>query len=150
MKIFTRLMIPAALGLLMAFGAQAKPQLLNEVAAVVNQGVVLQSEVSDLVLQIKQNAKQAHQSLPDSLVLHKQALDHLVQQALQLQVAKKQGLQVSDEQLEQAINSVASGRKMSVTQLRSSVGRIVPRSRTTQDQPQLAVRSLDSCGASVY
>ncbi|WP_108652195.1 peptidylprolyl isomerase SurA [Dongshaea marina] len=121
MKKIVRLMAGTICALLLAFAVQAKPVLLDQVAAVVNQGVVLQSEVQELVAQIKRNAKQANQPLPDDKVLEKQALDHLIQQALQLQVAKKQGLQVSDEQLEQAISSVASSRKMSVTALKADL-----------------------------
>ncbi len=61
--------------------------------------------------------------LPDDATLRKQALDRLIQESLQLQLADRQGLKISDTQLEQAIQSIAADNKMTLDQLRAQLAR---------------------------
>ncbi|MFC3913119.1 peptidylprolyl isomerase SurA [Pseudaeromonas sharmana] len=100
------------------FGLQAEAQTLDRVVAVVNQDVILQSQLDTLVNKVQLDAAAAHQSLPDEAQLRKQALDRLISESLVLQLADRQGLRVSDTQLDQAIASIAAEQKMSVDQLR--------------------------------
>ena len=61
---------------------QAKEVLLDKVAAIVNSGVVLQSEVTDLLASIKLKAKKNGQSLPTDKALRVQVMDKLINDAL--------------------------------------------------------------------
>ena len=71
---------------------------------------------------VKASAQESGQSLPDDVTLRKQALDRLIQESLQLQLAERQGLKISDTQLEQAIQSIAADNKMNLEQLRAQLG----------------------------
>lgn len=99
------------------------PELIDKVLAVVNKDVVLASQQEALVNKIKFSAKESGQALPDDATLRKQALDRLIQESLQLQLADRQGLKISDTQLEQAINSIAADNKMNLEQLRAQLDR---------------------------
>ena len=77
---------------LCASTAFAAPQEVDKVAAVVNNGVVLQSDVDGLMQSVKQQAGQAKQQLPDDATLRHQILDRLIMDQIQLQMASKMGI----------------------------------------------------------
>lgn len=100
--------------------AQAN-EVLDRVAVIVNDGVILQSEVETMLVQIKRNAAEQDIKLPSDDVLRVQAIDRLVLQEIQLQIARRNGIEVSDAQLEQTINSIAREAGISVEELRSEI-----------------------------
>ncbi|MFM4803482.1 peptidylprolyl isomerase SurA [Aeromonas bivalvium] len=116
-------LLTAGLFGVMSQSAFASPELIDKVLAVVNKDVVLASQQDALVNKIKFSAKESGQALPDDATLRKQALDRLIQESLQLQLADRQGLKISDTQLEQAIRSIAADNKMSLEQLRAQLER---------------------------
>lgn len=91
--------------------------LLDRVAAVVNDGVVLKSEVDDQVLMVTERLKQQRTELPAANVLRQQILERLVVQEIQLQRADRGGVQVSDEMLNNSLRDVAERNKMTLDQL---------------------------------
>ena len=95
-------------------------QLLDRVAVVVNEGVVLQSEVEQLLQQVKRNAQQKGTDLPSDRVLRIQAMDRLILAELQLQMAERMGITISDTQLQQALEAIAQDQNMSMDELRST------------------------------
>ena len=102
-----------------ANAAFAAPQEVDKVAAVVDNGVVLESDVNGLLQSVKLNAQQAGQQLPDDKTLRHQIIERLIMDNIQLQMAKKMGITVSDADLDKAIANIAAQNKMSVDQLRS-------------------------------
>ncbi|WP_411360116.1 peptidylprolyl isomerase SurA [Pseudidiomarina salilacus] len=97
--------------------------VLDRVAVVVNDGVILQSEVDAMVQQIKVNAQQQDINLPADDVLRVQAIDRLVLQELQLQVARRAGVEVTDAQLEQTLVGIAQDAGINVDALREEITR---------------------------
>ncbi|WP_445400701.1 peptidylprolyl isomerase SurA [Zobellella sp. An-6] len=114
-----QLLIAAGLGLVSA--ASQAVELLDKVAAVVNQDVVLESQLNGLVNQVRQSARAAGQPLPEEQQLRKQALERLILESLQLQLADRLGLRITDTQLEQAIANIARSEGKTVEQLRAGV-----------------------------
>ena len=80
---------------------------LDRIAAVVNDGVVLSSELDQETDKIIVRLKQQKTELPDSKILRKQVLERLVNQELQLQRANKAGLKITDEMLNSQLNEIA-------------------------------------------
>ncbi len=99
--------------------AFAAPQVVDKVAAVVNNGVVLESDVDNMMRTVKSQAQQANQQLPDDKALRHQILERQVMDSIILQMGEKAGVQVSDQQLDQAIQNIAAQNRMSMDQLRS-------------------------------
>ncbi|WP_380182079.1 peptidylprolyl isomerase SurA [Kalamiella sp. sgz302252] len=116
MKNWRMLILGAALTASSAFAA---PQVVDKVAAVVNNGVVLESDVDGMMRSVKSQAQQAGQQLPDDKTLRHQIVERLVMDNILLQMAKQAGIQIQDDQLDQAIANIAAQNKMSVDQLRS-------------------------------
>jgi peptidyl-prolyl cis-trans isomerase SurA len=81
--------------------------LLDRIAAVVNDGVVLESEVDDQMKQVTARLQAQNMTLPPESVLRKQVLDRLIMQRLELEQANHDGITVSDDQLNAALEDVA-------------------------------------------
>ena len=117
----------ASLVLLASLGASvAYPQtretsstgvLLDRVAATVNEGVVLSSELEEQMLAISQRLRSQSLDLPPQNVLRQQVLDRLVLQELQMQRANRAGIKVSDETLNNALRDVAEQNKIPLADL---------------------------------
>ncbi|WP_271460714.1 peptidylprolyl isomerase SurA [Pantoea leporis] len=99
--------------------AFAAPQVVDKVAAVVNNGVVLESDVDNMMRTVKSQAQQANQQLPDDKTLRHQILERQVMDAIILQMGERAGVQITDQQLDQAIQNIAAQNRMSLDQLRS-------------------------------
>lgn len=97
----------------------AAPQVVDKVAAVVNNGVVLESDVDGLMQSVKLNAAQARQQLPDDATLRNQIMERLIMDQIILQMGQKMGVKISDEQLDQAIANIAKQNNMTLDQMRS-------------------------------
>ncbi|MDH3549838.1 MAG: peptidylprolyl isomerase [Gammaproteobacteria bacterium] len=82
-------------------------EFLDGVAAIVNEGVVLKSQLADQMAIITQRAQEQNMQLPPADVLQEQVLERLILSEIQLQRAARIGLQVSDEMLNQSIAGIA-------------------------------------------
>ncbi|MCW8832349.1 MAG: peptidylprolyl isomerase SurA [Colwellia sp.] len=100
---------------------QAKEEQLDKVAAIVNSSVVLESEVQDLLNNIKTQAKKNNQSLPSDKALRTQVMDKLINDSLILQIGERMGVQVSDAQLDQTIGNMAQENKLTLSQFREAI-----------------------------
>ncbi|QWT42058.1 peptidylprolyl isomerase SurA [Dickeya dadantii] len=116
MKNWRALVLGLALSANMAFAA---PQEVNKIAAVVDNSVVLESDINSLLQSVKLNAQEAGQQLPDDATLRHQILERLIMDNIVLQMAQKMGVQITDEQLDRSIANIAAQNRMSVDQLRS-------------------------------
>ncbi|HNV82735.1 MAG TPA: peptidylprolyl isomerase [Arenimonas sp.] len=105
-----------------AIQAQDQPVAsVDGIAAVVDEDVILNSEVERAVQNIKaQYAKQPGQ-LPPEDVLRKQVLERLVLLRLQVERAKNSGVRISDNEINQAIQNIANQNKLTLDQLRTQI-----------------------------
>jgi peptidyl-prolyl cis-trans isomerase SurA len=94
-----------------------KGALLDRVAAVVNDGVVLNSELDDQITIVGERLRQQKLELPPQNVLRQQVLERLVLQEIQAQRATKAGLKVPDETLNTALTDVAQRNGIPLSQL---------------------------------
>jgi peptidyl-prolyl cis-trans isomerase SurA len=91
--------------------------LLDRVAAVVNDGVVLQSELDAQSREIEARLRAQNVALPPESVLRGQVLDRLVQEEIQQQHADRAGIRVSDEQVNAALEDIARRQNLTLEQL---------------------------------
>jgi len=97
--------------------ASSSGVLLDRVAATVNEGVVLASELDEQMLMITERLRGQKLDLPPTNVLRQQILDRLVLQELQMQRANRAGIKVSDETLNNALRDVAEQNKIALADL---------------------------------
>ncbi len=100
---------------------QAAPKELDRVIAVVNDGVVLNSEMTAMRQTVTRNAASGDRELPPQDVLEEQMRERLIVEELQLQEAKRLGIQIDDSQLQQAIENIANEQSVSVSALRDKM-----------------------------
>ncbi|OYW91373.1 MAG: peptidylprolyl isomerase SurA, partial [Alishewanella sp. 32-51-5] len=94
---------------------------IDRVAAIVDNGVVLKSDIDEIVERVKRNAQAQGQTLPSDQALRTQATERLIMTSLQLQMAQRMGLQISDAQLDDTIRNIAQEEKLTLEQFRQRV-----------------------------
>ncbi|WP_281559725.1 peptidylprolyl isomerase SurA [Thalassomonas sp. RHCl1] len=104
-----------------ALNLQAEEVPLDRIAAVANTGVVLESEIQDLIQSIKQQAKNNNQELPSDNALRVQVMDKLINDSLILQIGERMGVQVSDAQLDETLTNMARDNGLSLEQFRENI-----------------------------
>src|ERR1700726_2638214 len=92
-------------------------EMLDRIAAVVNDGLVLKSELDAQMDAVAKRLQEQKVELPSQSVLKQQVLDRLIVQEIETQHAKRVGLTVSDEQLNSALQEIASRNKIPFDQL---------------------------------
>ena len=119
-------------------------QLLDGIAALVNDGVVLKSELEAETARIVERLQADGQPVPSPSQLVPQVLERLVIQRIQLQRAERVGIQISDETLNQALANIAERNGVSLTDLPTVLARegIDYGTYRTELRNQLAVEQL--------
>jgi peptidyl-prolyl cis-trans isomerase SurA len=84
-------------------------EFLDGVVAVVNEGVVLKSQLVMQIETVQTRATDAGMQLPPADVLEEQILERLIVTEIQLQRAGRIGIEISDEMLNESISSIAQG-----------------------------------------
>ncbi len=92
-------------------------EMLDRIAAIVNDGLVLKSELDAQMDSVTKRLQEQKVELPSQSVLKQQVLDRLILQEIQAQHAKRVGLTVSDEQLNSALQEIAVRNKIPFDQL---------------------------------
>lgn len=118
MKNWITLILAIALLINSAFAA---PQVVDKVVAVINNGVLLESDVEGMMQSVKTQAKQSGQQLPDDHTLRHQIVEQLIMENILLQMGKQMGVVITDQQLDEAIAGIAARNKITAAQLRSQL-----------------------------
>jgi peptidyl-prolyl cis-trans isomerase SurA len=106
---------------LLAASLPALGQPLERIAAVVDEDIILQSELDRAVANIRIQYAGKEAQLPPSDVLQRQVLERLILIRLQAARAASTGLRVSDEEVDNAVLNIARQNKLSVDQLRQQL-----------------------------
>lgn len=99
---------------------QQSPESLDKIVAVVNDDVILKSELDAAMAELKQRKGDRLGQLPPD-VLRSQVLDQLITRKLQLQEADRAGIKVSKAQLKQGLSRIAQHNHMNLSQFVQAV-----------------------------
>lgn len=113
----TLLAVAALLSLPFTAAAQ-QAQPVERIAAIVDENVVLQSELDVAMRNVISQYAGREDQLPPRAVLERQVLERLVLTRLQVERAKGNGIRVSDQELNQAVAAIAQQNNLSVDGLR--------------------------------
>jgi len=94
--------------------ASAYSQELDRISVIVNDGVVLESDIQSRISDYKKNAAIDGLSIPPEDVLRELIIDQLIIEELQLQIADRVGIKISDEELNMTIKSLAQQNDLSL------------------------------------
>ncbi len=119
MKLLLRL--PFAALILSASLAAGAAQTIDRIIAVVNDNVILQSELEQQIRIAQSEMRDRGISPPSVDALRSQVLERLILMRLQTDRAKEAGIKVDDRELNEVMNNIATQNKMSLAQLAESV-----------------------------
>lgn len=111
----------AMVAVVAAIPASAAEQTLDRIVAVVNDGVILSSDLQQEMTTVKQQLRQRHTPLPPDDVLRSQVLDRLIMKKVQLEMADRVGITVDDNTLNQALRHVAQRNNLTLSQFRDAL-----------------------------
>jgi len=103
--------------------ANASEETLDSVVAIVNNGVIVESELDRAMEKSQNQLSLANTSKPEKEAFKKQVLSQMINKKLQIQLADMVGINVSDEQVDKAISSIAEKNKLSTDQLYAELSR---------------------------
>lgn len=116
----------AALAAILSSNAIAELKQIDSIVAIVNNDVVLQSEVDrryeSLLMQLRDSDVPASQHPPKRLI-EARILDRLILESIQLQLAEERGVVVDDQTLNQAIGTYAEQNGRTVEDLRTQLAK---------------------------
>ncbi|MEZ8105601.1 peptidylprolyl isomerase SurA [Vibrio cortegadensis] len=101
--------------------ANAAPVELDKVAVIVNESVVLQSDIDASLKTLRANAKKNNQTLPSEAVLREQVIEKLILDTIQTQEADRIGVRIDDNRLNEAIAEIAKENNQTIEQLSASI-----------------------------
>ena len=89
---------------------------LDRIIAIVDDDVILASELQDAVQRAELNARRSKRELPPADQFRRQIFDQLVLDSLQLQIATRAGVRIADSELNDAMERVARQNNMTLDQ----------------------------------
>ena len=95
----------------------AEIKWLDKVVVLVEDDVILNSELERRTVAIKQQIAASGQTAPSDNAIKKQVLEQLVMESIQLQRARRAGIRISDEELNMSIDRIATGNNLTIEQL---------------------------------
>ena len=104
--------------LLLSLNIHSKIELLDRVVAVVDSGVIMESQLNSRVEEILQRIKNDNAELPPLNLIEEQVLDRLIIEEIQLQIADRAGIKISDSELNQTLARVAAQNNLSLEEFR--------------------------------
>jgi peptidyl-prolyl cis-trans isomerase SurA len=94
---------------------------LDTIVAIVDEDIILASEVRDRVKQVKSSAEQRDIALPDDDTVVQETLDRLILESIQLQLADRFGVRIPDAQLDQSMTRIAAQNGLTLEQFRDAL-----------------------------
>lgn len=101
--------------------AHAAPRPLDQVAVIVNDGVILNSEIGARMSDLRFQLQQRNTPVPPDAQLFAQAREQLILEALQLQLAERNGIRTEDASVVAALTAMARANGMSLDAFRAQL-----------------------------
>ena len=115
---------PLALGaLLLCVTAHAEVKPLDRVVAIVDNDVIMQSQLDRRLAEVQQNLASRSGEQPPRDALAPQVLERLIVENLQLQIGERSGIRIADEELNQALATIAQRNSLTLDQFRAALAR---------------------------
>ncbi|MDA8788981.1 SurA N-terminal domain-containing protein, partial [Porticoccaceae bacterium] len=96
-----------------ALHSHGQVKVLDKVVAIVDDDVVLQSELDQRTTVITAQLASSGTKMPPQDILQQQILDRLISERIQLTMGYNSGVRISDEELNQAITRIAASNQIS-------------------------------------
>ena len=96
-------------------------EFLDRIAVIVDEGIIMESEVNDALAQTINNFKENGERLPPNEILFQRVLERLIIDEILLQKAKKFGVRISDQELNEALANFADQDGLSLKEFKEKI-----------------------------
>ncbi|MDX1692615.1 MAG: peptidylprolyl isomerase [Ketobacteraceae bacterium] len=101
--------------------AWANPQLLDRIVAVVDDDIIMESELIQRAATIRQKMRERNTPVPPTDVLLEQVLEQMVTENIELQLAERAGIRISDNDINETIKNIARQNNMTGDEFRKAL-----------------------------
>ncbi len=91
---------------------------LDRIIAVVDDDVIMRSELDQMLTRVRSELREKGAELPPTSVLERQVMERLILQKIQIQLAEQSGVEVTEDNLNLAIDDIAKRNKLSMDQFK--------------------------------
>ena len=110
-----------ATALITAPALQANTEVIDQVVAIVDDDIIMASELRERVTAVTENLKARDVQMPPEDTLIRETLDRLILESIQLQKGTRVGVRISDAQLNSAMQRIAAQNRMELDQFRQAL-----------------------------
>ena len=115
------LLIALLLTLLGVNTTSAQVETLDQIVAIVDDDIILASELRERLTLVTQNLERQDVELPEQEILVRETLDRLILESIQMQLALRYGIRIPDAQLDDAMRRMAGQNNLTLEQFRGAV-----------------------------
>jgi len=94
---------------------------IDRVITIVEDSVILESELTDRVNEIKLQISGQQRQLPPNDILVKQVLERLILESIQIQMARQMGVRVDDNEVNSAMTNIAKQNDLNLEQFKEAI-----------------------------
>ena len=105
----------------LSLNINAKIELLDRVIAVVDSGVIMETQLNSRVEEVLKRLQTNKAELPPLNLLEEQVLDRLIIEEIQMQIADRAGIKISDSELNQTLSRIASQNNLNLEEFRVAI-----------------------------
>lgn len=118
----------------LALTARAEPKLLDRVVAVVDDDIVMESELIERAAAIREKMRNRNTPVPPTDILLDQVLEQMIIENIELQLADRAGIRISDNDINDTIKNIARQNKMSTSDFQEALAKEGVSYRQLRDQ----------------
>ena len=90
----------------------ARIEILDRVAVIVDDGLIMESQITESILEIKMSMQAQNMSIPPAAEMREQVIEKLIVEELQLQLGVLYGIRISDGELNQTMTTIAANNQL--------------------------------------
>ncbi|GAB3392847.1 peptidylprolyl isomerase family protein [Azotobacter armeniacus] len=109
--------------LLLGSAVHAEVRPLDRVVAIVDNDVIMQSQLDQRLREVEQTIAKRGAQLPPREQLGSQVLERLILENIQLQIGERSGIRIGDEELSQAMATIAQRNGLTPEQFQAALAR---------------------------
>ena len=98
--------------------ALAQVEVLDRVVAIVDDDIILASELKERIQDVRNNMESRGIEVPEDEILVRETLDRLILDSIQMQLASRYGVRIPDAQLDEAMTRLARQNGLTLEQFR--------------------------------
>ena len=116
-----RALVTTAIFSMASWSALAQIQVLDQVVAIVDDDIILTSELQDRVASVRSAMESRGVDIPEDDILIRETLDRLILDSIQLQLANRYGVRIPDQQLDESMTRLARQNDLTLEQFRNAL-----------------------------